>query len=254
MQLHRLLGFSKGYGQLIEHYDQAGVWHFQEFDLEGRCVTAERRLVAWNHPQQFANPIDWTDPDRIGLAIESFRNETRYNAAGQLLQQKQADGSVLLQQYGISGKLNSMQLGLPNQAPKTLIAGIQHHATGQREQVRYGNGVVTDFHYQPKTRYLSKWLSTHPEKNLTLQDMSYQYDAIGNITEIEDKSYQALFPKASSVPTTIGMYVYDSLYRLRQASGKEVDKFDRHALIASYYVSSVIYLEVYPREYQGDLG
>jgi RHS repeat-associated protein len=54
-----------------------------------------------------------------------------------------------------------------------------------------------------------------------LQDLNYSYDATGNITRQTDKAQQTFyFNNAVIAPT--GTYQYDALYRLTQATGREL--------------------------------
>ena len=53
-----------------------------------------------------------------------------------------------------------------------------------------------------------------------LQNLAYAYDPVGNITEIKDSAQQTVFFDNDVVsPST--QYVYDALYRLIEASGRE---------------------------------
>ena len=53
-----------------------------------------------------------------------------------------------------------------------------------------------------------------------LQNLGYTYDPVGNITEISDGAQQKVFFDNDVVLPTMA-YVYDALYRLVQATGRE---------------------------------
>ena len=53
-----------------------------------------------------------------------------------------------------------------------------------------------------------------------LQDLSYVYDPMGNVTHIEDDAQQTLYFN-NQVVTPAADYTYDAVYRLRRAEGRE---------------------------------
>src|SRR5258708_2401627 len=53
-----------------------------------------------------------------------------------------------------------------------------------------------------------------------LQVLSYTYDPVGNITEVHDGAQQTIFFNNAKVAPTM-QYVYDALYWLTQATGRE---------------------------------
>ena len=54
-----------------------------------------------------------------------------------------------------------------------------------------------------------------------MQDLDYTYDPVGNITEIVDSAQQTVFFN-NDVVTPSAQYVYDAIYRLTQATGREL--------------------------------
>ena len=54
----------------------------------------------------------------------------------------------------------------------------------------------------------------------TVQDLSYVYDPVGNILRIADAALKTVFNANQQVDSTSG-YIYDPLYRLIQATGRE---------------------------------
>ena len=53
-----------------------------------------------------------------------------------------------------------------------------------------------------------------------LQDLSYTYDPVGNITRIRDDAQQTIYFN-NQVVTPDNDYVYDAIYRLIDAEGRE---------------------------------
>ena len=65
-----------------------------------------------------------------------------------------------------------------------FVTDIDYDAKGQRERIDYGNGVSTTYDYDPLTFRLIR-LHTLREAASALQDLSYTYDPVGNITHIQ---------------------------------------------------------------------
>src|SRR5690606_22381263 len=96
-----------------------------------------------------------------------------------------------------------------------------YNEKGQREKIIYGNDVSTKFHYDTETLRLNR-LESKRWNGEILQDLFYTFDAIGNITHIEDKAIPISF-FANTIIEPISEYTYDALYRLIKATGREND-------------------------------
>ena len=102
---------------------------------------------------------------------------------------------------------------------KTYVVNMDYDAKGQRQQIEYGNGVTTDYEYEDDTyRLLRLFTTLNPNKRL--QDLNYVYDPAGNITEITDNAQQDIFFCNQHVKPQ-SKYLYDPLYRLKEATGRE---------------------------------
>ena len=64
----------------------------------------------------------------------------------------------------------------------TFVTDIDYDAKGQRERIDYGNGVDTTYDYDPLTFRLVRLQTLRGSE--PLQDLSYTYDPVGNITHI----------------------------------------------------------------------
>jgi len=87
------------------------------------------------------------------------------------------------------------------------VTNVDYNASGQITKIEYGNGDVTDYTYDPQMLRLVN-LRTQNSELLTLQDLSYQYDSVGNIISITD-----------AVNSGSQTFSYDALNRLISASG-----------------------------------
>ena len=84
----------------------------------------------------------------------------------------------------------------------------------------FGNNTVTTYTYDPKTFRLLRLFTTRNSGTGLLQDLNYTYDPVGNITYIKDDALQTIFFD-NQTHTPDCDYVYDSIYRLIQATGRE---------------------------------
>ncbi len=125
------------------------------------------------------------------------------------------------------------------------VANIDYDAKGQRLRLDYKNGVSTRYRYDPETfrlthRYTRRGAAfvedcdnpTPPPTTIAapetppagqpcgLQNLQYTHDPAGNITHIQDAAQQTIYFRNQRVEPS-NDYVYDSLYRLIQASGRE---------------------------------
>jgi hypothetical protein len=77
--------------------------------------------------------------------------------------------------------------------------------------------------YDPLTFRLTNCTTTRqgfPADQQTVQDLSYTYDPVGNITHIQDDAQDAIFFSNKLVAPS-NDYTYDPIYRLTNASGRE---------------------------------
>jgi RHS repeat-associated protein len=85
-------------------------------------------------------------------------------------------------------------------------------------RIEYGNGAHMDYEYDPKTFRLLRLRTLRGEH--ALQDLSYTFDPVGNITDLRDDAEQTIFFRNRAVEPSAG-YTYDALYRLIEATGRE---------------------------------
>ena len=92
------------------------------------------------------------------------------------------------------------------------------------------------------------------------QDISYLYDPVGNILKITDNSYEKVFTANQEVEAT-GVFVYDALYQLREATGREhlalsktdyQERSDRYKNIHLPILTTTINSRNYTRQYNYD--
>ena len=134
----------------------------------------------------------------------SFAVERSYDSLDRLVNLKYPDGEVLTYSYNPQG-ITSIT-GQTSIASKTYIANINYSCTGQITKIQYGNGAQTNYAYDPNSLRLTNLITQSTSGRI--QDLSYQFDSVGNITGLID-----------STNTASQSFLYDDLNRLIQASG-----------------------------------
>ncbi len=209
-------------GQVIQHYDTGGLLDTPDYDFKGQPISTTRRL--FRKYKEVANWIDFNLATDLELG-DRFTFTTETDALGRITKQTVPDKSIITPSYNETGLLDSEKVNHFDPATNTYtgekpcIKDIDYNEKGQRNKIIYGNDVSTKFYYDKETfrlkRLESKRLNGDP-----LQDWYYTYDPVGNITHIEDKIAPVEFFRNSAV-SSICTYVYDALYRLVEATGRE---------------------------------
>jgi RHS repeat-associated protein len=231
-------------GRPFKQYDEAGLLTFNSYDFKGNLLDKSRNVIA--EPTllaPFSPPpanwaitpfrMDWNSTVALDTAA-SFQTTTSYDALNRVkIMQYPLDveggRKLLVPRYNRAGALESVQMD-----GATYVERIAYNAKGQRTLISYGNGFITRYAYDPRTFRLlrmrtEKYALTsavyHPSSPANpLQDFAYQYDLIGNILGIHDRT------PGSGIPNTVlgvnaldRSFVYDPVYRLLSATGRECD-------------------------------
>lgn len=187
------------------------------------------------------------------LETPVFTSSTSYDALNRPVQviaphstQANANINVIQSRYNMTNLLERVDAWLngaiepaglldPATATQPMVTDIDYDAKGQRRSIDYGNGTKTEYTYHPLTFRLRRLLTTRPEDGFPddcpapppsgwpgcrVQDLSYTYDPVGNITFIKDSAQQSIFFSNQRVEPS-AEYIYDALYRLVQATGRE---------------------------------
>ncbi|WP_437996746.1 SpvB/TcaC N-terminal domain-containing protein [Sorangium sp. So ce185] len=215
-------------GRPYQVYDGAGVVTSQAYDFKGNVLQATRRLRSDVHAD-----ADWsvlaglTDVSAIATAAEplleteSFGTETAYDALNRPTSVTAPDASEVKPTYNEAGLLERVEARIRGAvAWTTFVDDIDYDAKGQRERIEYGNGTFTEYTYDPLTYRLSRLKTTRSSDSTVLQNLRYVYDPVGNIVEIGDSAQQTVFFN-NDVVSPSAQYVYDAVYRLIEATGRE---------------------------------
>ncbi|MGK4001461.1 hypothetical protein WMF31_02470 [Sorangium sp. So ce1036] len=215
-------------GRPYQVYDGAGVVTSQAYDFKGNVLQASRRLRSDVHAE-----ADWsalaalTDVAAISTAaeplleMESFGTQTAYDALNRPTSVTAPDASEVKPAYNEAGLLERVEARVRGAvAWTTFVDDIDYDAKGQRERIEYGNGTFTVYTYDPLTFRLSRLKTTRSADSAVLQNLRYVHDPVGNIVEIEDSAQQTVFFN-NDVMSPSAQYVYDAVYRLVEATGRE---------------------------------
>jgi RHS repeat-associated protein len=235
-------------GQAVRHFDPSGLATVERVDLSGQPTQLTRRLVKVIEAQDNEPALDWNVTNRETLlekaADETFRQFTDYDALGRMTQLVNWHRpninrvAVYVPRYNARGLLQSEQLHLRatlqvgandaltiNTSPVSshnheAISAIRYNAKGQKELLELGNGTVTTYSYDPDTFRLTNLRMQRTAAPRGLQDLAYTYDPVGNITTLIDRAQETVYQNNTRIEPK-HEYVYDALYRLVEATGRE---------------------------------
>jgi hypothetical protein len=229
-------------GQPYQVFDGTGVVISEAYDFKGNLLRSSRQLCG-----DYKQAPDWQrNPE---LEDERFGSSTRYDALNRPIQMtaphSDRDGvkcNILRPGYNQANLLERIDAWLqqdeepgdlldPQQADHHVVRDIDYDAKGQRTLIEYGNGAVTGYDYDPLTFRLTRMRTTRltQENGLagqlfknpsTVQDLHHTYDPAGNVTRITDEAMAVTYHHRQAVKP-VGHYVYDALYRLIEAQGRE---------------------------------
>jgi RHS repeat-associated protein len=207
-------------GHMVKQYDQSGRLEHVSYDFKGNLMAQEQRFAV-----EYKQNIDWTNIDQIAMEPEVYRNETRFDALNRRTRGKTPDNTVTINVYNEASYVEKIRVNIrgeldANSQPvfQEYVTTVDYDAQGRRTLIQYGNGSKTTFSYDPLTTNLTN-LRTSTAKD-TVQDNSYTYDIVGNVSHIDDISQQATFFQNQRINPSMD-YTFDSLSRLIEARGRE---------------------------------
>lgn len=183
-------------GQLTKVTDLAGEEHFS-YDERSRTHWKLKRI-----------------PDPATGLLVSYKNEFAYDSLDRMTRLIYPDGDYIDYQYNTRNLPEAIVGGESG----FIISGIDYLASGQLDQIQYGNGVDTNYTYDPRLR-LKTLKTANTSLSTVLIDYEYQFDGVSNITRISDLR--------TGVPTereNTQVFGYDNLYRLTQVDYPTLSK------------------------------
>lgn len=218
--------------QLVSDYKVIPDWlPGQEPQLDAELFQSSTRYDALNRPVQSIPPHSNLARAKRNVIQPVFNEANLLDRVDVWLERTTEPGTLLN----------------PNdEVPSPIgVANIDYDAKGQRLHIAYKNGASTRYRYDDETFRLTHLYTrrgaaftedcdnpTPPpptisapekppdDKPCGLQNLHYTYDPAGNITHIQDDAQQPIYFRNKRVEPG-NDYVYDALYRLIQASGRE---------------------------------
>ncbi len=244
-------------GQAVKHWDPSGLATVQRIDLCGQPAHATRTLVKMaSAPALEPELLDWQPSRTAPLENETFILRSEFDALGRMttlynwhrditfaangLQQATPGASnrvaVYVPEYNQRGALKAEWLhvraskntdadghvSFTSDATRSrqAIKAITYNAKGQKLTLVLGNGTTTSYAYDDKTFRLATLTTVRAISPRGIQELHYTYDPSGNITHINDAAQETVFTN-NSIIRPAHHYVYDALYRLIEATGRE---------------------------------
>jgi RHS repeat-associated protein len=200
-------------GKVVQLFDQAGVVTTDDYDFKGNLRRSSRQLA-----REYKTTLDWSG--NPGLEPESFASSTTHDALNRPISVTAPDASVYRPTFNEANLLEKVDVTLRGAEAVTFVANIDYDAKGRRVLIEYGNHVKAEYAYDPLTFRLITLKTTRATDKARLQDLNYTYDPVGNITQIRDGAQQTVY-FSNQVVTPDNDYVYDAVYRLINAEGRE---------------------------------
>jgi insecticidal toxin complex protein TccC len=186
-----------------------------------------RVLAEVRHFLNSLDPPDWpvTEAERDPLLEPGVGagSAWHFTATGEALSQTDAKGHIRHFAHDRAGQLHDIRLQRAGQSTsETLVSCIEHNAYGQVLQELAGNGMRTFSSYDPANGQLLSLANQAPD-GVFLQNLSYCYDPVGNITAITDAALP-IQHFANQRIEPVRSFIYDTLYQLIEATGWESAK------------------------------
>jgi RHS repeat-associated protein len=241
-------------GRIYRQFDDSGLVTHYLYDFKGNLVQSSRIFATNYKSADGVSPVNvWSGTTATDMALLEtdpnskllleYTSLTHYDALNRTIMQVRpflspaasigavipapytqagiANADVLVPTYGDSGLLNLVDaFYIGGNTPTAYVNRICHNEKGQRLCIQYGNNTVTRYSYDPDTFRLVRLLTTSNTGQTTVQDLSYYYDPIGNVTYLADNSKPTPYYSGQAVPAD-GDYTYDPVYRLIIAKGRE---------------------------------
>lgn len=203
--------------------DTSGQEH-TSFDARGRVEWTVKRI-----PDPVLSPTLSPQPS----SLVAYRTTFDYDSMDRVTRMGYPDNDQVSYEYNARSLLVRI-VGGPS---GSVVSNLVYLPSGQQEQIAYGNGVRTSYHYDERQRLTS--LLTHHTSRITepLIKFGYDFDGVSNIKAIDDQRPATLIP-AGDKRRNSQTFGYDDLYRLTRvqynlpspaaANGGEINyRYDR---------------------------
>jgi len=250
-------------GRCVSHHDAAGLVQTDSAALTGGPLSVTRRLL--READSPETPADWRETGAAArhalLADPPYVTLTRADATGAGLTTTDAAGNRQRVACDVAGQPSGCWLTLKGGTERAVVRSLTRNAAGQPLREEHGNGVVTTYRYAPQTRRLTGITVARPAGHAcgagVLQNLRYQYDPVGNVLGVRNDAQETRFWRNRKVVPE-SRYVYDSLYQLVSATGREMADAGRPggglpAVVAFDSAACTPYVRTYDYDRGGNL-
>jgi YD repeat-containing protein len=150
--------------------------------------------------------------ETLTVGEKNFNTSYAYDLAGNILEVTYPDDLKIRYGFNNAGLIENVTR-TEDAVTKNVVNNIEYAPTGAITFISYADGSQTTDTFNINQLYRL----THRETNLNnikLQDILYTYDAVGNLTNLQDTS--------ETNTARVSTYTYDDLYRLTQVSTTDV--------------------------------
>ena len=240
-------------GRCVRHYDTGGLHQRSALSVNGTVLCESRRLLRGD------SQANWQGTDEQAwnalLDTDALTHQYQLDATDTLI--TQIDPQLHRQRiaYDRLGLQKASWLRLNGQGEQPVVIAQHYSESGQLLRKEQGNGVLSTFTYDPCDLRLVGVCVERPAGHRLgaqrLQDLRYSYDPAGNVTAVEDAAQATRFWRNQQVPAQ-SRFVYDSLYQLVSASGRECASHSRQGAPSTPMLLDDGAVTLYTRTYQYD--
>ena len=219
-----------------------------DYDFAGRIQTRQDGVGSeLFYYDELSNPIYSyrhivvpTDDDAY-----KFYTSSSYDSFGRIRRIIYPDKDTVWYRYNLTGELATVIHRSLGGLYETLLSDIEYNENGQKTHEMYGNGVYSDYTYDPQRQ----WLTNKETQSLSdvFQDLRYSYDPTGNIENISQYANDCYGMGGQYSKN----YFYDNNYRLVSVSDGVSSAFD-YTLNMSYSPAGRIGINNYYCSSTGD--
>ena len=230
----------------------------EAYDFKGNLLRSTRRLLReyQSIPNWGLNPQLESEQFEGGMRYDALNRQTQSIVPHSSL--RPAKINVIQAEFNQANLLEAVHVWLERGAdpvgaldpavepPAPVgVSNVEYDAKGRRQRIDYMNGASTFYKYDPLTFRLVRLYTRRgpgftedcdnpapppptkaapdeppPGQFCGLQNLRYTYDPVGNITHLHDDAQQPVYFRNQRVEPS-NDYIYDALYRLIQAAGRE---------------------------------
>jgi len=188
--------------------DLSGEEH-TSYDARGRIVFTIKRLP----DLQFL----YTTNSGIGQSLVSYCTRFGLDSLDRLTSLVYPDNDAIGYSYNNRNLLQSIEGGANHLTQGGAVIGnLSYQASAQLSSIGYGNGILTQYGYDPRLRLTS--ITTAPATNSSspLISFGYAYDDASNVKTINDNRPSSVVPSGNPRRNT-QLFGYDDRYRITSA-------------------------------------